>query len=105
MSLLSSLKAATSTSSTESKTESVEVTISSLSSPINGKYGMFRQFNMNGEMYNIDDSKVFNTGVFKPNSKATLTIQQYINKDGVEKTIIAGLNIHLPEGSGLFIMK
>jgi hypothetical protein len=105
MSLLSSLSSSTSTSTSASITESIEVVISSLSAPISGKYGNFRQFTMNGTSYNVDDSRVFNVNVFKPNSKATLTLQQYTNKEGVEKTVIAGLNIHLPEGSGLFIMK
>jgi hypothetical protein len=105
MSLLSSLKTATSTSTSTSVTESIEVVISTLSAPISGKYGNFRQFTMNNESYNVDDSRVFNVNVFKPNSKATLTLQKYTNKDNVEKTVIAGLNIHLPEGSGLFIMK
>lgn len=103
MSLLSSLQTSASTSS--SVTESVEVVISTLSAPISGKYGNFRQFSMNGQSYNVDDSRVQNAQVFRPNSKATLTLQQYTNKAGEEKTIVAGLNIHLPEGSGLFIMK
>lgn len=105
MSLLSKLTPATSTSTSTSTTESVEVTIQTLSAPIAGKYGNFRQFTMNGDTYNVDDSRVFNTNVFKPNCKATLTIQEYVNKEGNSKTIVAGLNIHLPEGSGLFIMK
>ncbi len=105
MSLLTSLQASTSTSTSTSVTESVEVVISTLSAPISGKYGNFRQFSMSGANYNVDDSRCFNVNVFKPNAKATLTIQQYTNKDGVLKTVIAGLNIHLPEGSGLFIMK
>jgi hypothetical protein len=105
MSLLAKLAPAKASSTSTSTTESVEVTIQTLSAPISGKFGNFRQFTMNGESYNVDDSRVFNTNVFKPNSKATLTIQEYINKEGVEKTIVAGLNIHLPEGSGLFIMK
>ena len=105
MSLLSKLQPAPSASTSTSTTESVEVTIQTLSAPIAGKYGNFRQFTMNGNSYNVDDSRVFNTNVFKPNAKATLTIQAYTNKEGVEKTIVAGLNIHLPEGSGLFIMK
>ena len=105
MSLLAKLQPAPSASTSTSTTESVEVTIQTLSAPIAGKYGNFRQFTMNGNSYNVDDSRVFNTNVFKPNAKATLTIQAYTNKEGIEKTIVAGLNIHLPEGSGLFIMK
>ena len=103
MSLLAALQPSTSAST--SVTESVEVVISSLSAPISGKYGNFRQFSMNGENYNCDDSRCFNVNVFKPNCKATLTLQQYTDKEGIVKTVIAGLNIHLPEGSGLFIMK
>lgn len=105
MSLLTSLNPSTSTSASASKTESVEVVVSTLSAPIAGKYGNFRQFSMNGNTYNVDDSRVQNAQVFRPNSKATITIQQYTNKEGVEKTVVAGLNIHLPEGSGLFIMR
>ena len=105
MSLLSSLQPSTSTSATTTVTESIEVVISTLSAPIAGKYGNFRQFTMNGQPYNVDDSRVQNAQVFRPNTKATLTLQQYTNKAGEEKTIVAGLNIHLPEGSGLFIMR
>jgi phosphate-selective porin len=105
MSLLASLKTSSSSSTSTSITESSEVVVNTLSSPIAGKYGNFRQFSMNGNTYNIDDSRVQNAQVFRPNTKATITVQQYTNKDGDEKTIIAGLNIHLPEGSGLFIMK
>lgn len=104
MSLLTSLKPSASSSSS-STTESVDVVISTLSAPISGKYGNFRQFTMNGESYSVDDSRVLNAQVFKPNAKATLTLQQYTNKEGKEKVIVAGLNIHLPEGCGLFIMK
>ena len=105
MSLLSSLQASTSASTSDVKTESHEVVIATLSAPISGKYGNFRQFSMNGTTYNVDDSRIQNAVCFKPNSKATLTVQQYTNKEGVVKTVISGLNIHLPEGSGLFIMR
>lgn len=105
MSLLASLKPSTSTSASSSVTESIEVVIGTLSAPIAGKYGSFRQFTMNGQSYNVDDSRVINASVFKPNCKATITLQQYTNKEGIEKIIVAGLNIHLPEGCGLFIMK
>jgi len=105
MSLLSSLQASSSASASTSTTESIEVVVGSLSAPISGKFGMFRQFTMNGNTYNIDDSRVFNVNVFKPNNKATLTMQQYTNKAGETKTVIAGLNIHIPEASGLFIMR
>lgn len=104
MSLLSKLASASSSTST-SQTESSEVVISTLSGPVSGKYGMFRQFTMNGQIYNVDDSRVQNAQIFKPNSKATLTVQSYTNKNGEEKVVIAALNIHLPEASGLFIMR
>lgn len=103
--LLSQLKPSASTSTSASTTESAEVVIATLSAPINGQYGWFRQFSMNGQNYNIDANRVFNAQVFKPNAKATITVQQYTNKEGVLKTVIAGLNFHLPEGCGLFIMK
>lgn len=105
MSLLTSLQPSTSTSASTSVTESIEVVIATLSAPIAGKFGNFRQFTMNGQSFNVDDSRVQNAQIFRPNNKATLTLQQYTNKDGGLKTIVAGLNIHLPEGSGLFIMK
>jgi phosphate-selective porin len=105
VSLLSKLAPSASTSTSTSVTESVEVIVSTLSAPVAGKFGAFRQFTMNGESYNVDDSKVFNTAVFKPNAKATLTLREYTNAEGVVKTVVAGLNIHLPEGCGLFIMK
>lgn len=105
MELLKSLKTSASSSASTSKVESAEVVIATLSAPIAGKFGNFRQFTMNSESYNVDDSRVQNAQVFRPNTKATLTLQQYTNKEGVEKVVIAGLNIHLPEGSGLFIMR
>jgi hypothetical protein len=106
MSLLNSLKAVDSTTSASTSTsESVEVTISSISAPINGKFGHFRQFTMNGAKYNVDDSRVFNIQVAKPNAKAVLTINQYVNKDGEEKTVVSALSFVLPEASGLFVMR
>ena len=105
MSLLSKLAPSASTSTSTSVTESVEVIVATLSAPVAGKFGMFRQFTMNGESYNIDDSKVFNTAIFKPNAKATLTLREYTNAEGVVKTVIAGLNIHLPENCGIFAWK
>jgi len=105
MSLLARLKPATSASTSPSVSESIEVVISSLSAPIKGKFGDFRQFTMNGTIYNIDASRCTNTSVFRPNSKATVTLQEYTNKDGEVVTIVSNLSIHLPEGSGLFIMK
>jgi hypothetical protein len=106
-SLLSALPTASTTTSdnTPDAVESVDIILSSLSAPIAGKYGAFRQFTTNGTTYNVDDSRVQNVQVFRPNCKATLTIRQYKNKEGQLKTIIAGLAIHLPEASGLFIMR
>jgi hypothetical protein len=97
--------ASASTSASTSTVESSEVIIQTLSAPIAGKYGSFRQFSIGGTTFNIDDSRLQNSQVFRPNCKATITIQQYTNKDGILKTIIAGLNIHLPDASGLFIMR
>jgi hypothetical protein len=106
-SLLASLPTASTTTSdnTPDAVESVDIILSSLSAPVAGKYGAFRQFTTNGTTYNVDDSRVQNVQVFRPNCKATLTIRQYKNKEGQLKTIIAGLAIHLPEASGLFIMR
>ena len=106
-SLLSALPTASTTTSdnTPDAVESVDIILASLSAPIAGKYGAFRQFTTNGTTYNVDDSRVQNVQVFRPNCKATLTIRQYKNKEGQLKTIIAGLAIHLPEASGLFIMR
>lgn len=106
MSLLSKLQPAkASASSSTSSTETAEVIVSSISAPIDGKYGKFRQFVMNGEKYNVDDSRVFNIQVAKPNAKAILTINSYTNKEGEEKTVVSGLSFVLPEASGLFIMR
>ena len=108
MSLLSKLqpsKASASSSSSSSSTETIEIIVSSISSAIDGKYGKFRQFVMNGQKYNVDDSRVFNIQIAKPNAKAILTVNSYVNKDGEEKTIVSGLSFVLPEASGLFIMR
>lgn len=105
-SLLGSLKTSSaSTSASDIKTESIEVVVGTLSALIDGKFGKFRQFTMNGQSYNVDESRVQNAIVFKPNAKATLSIQQYTNAKAEVKTVIAGLLFHLPEGSGLFIMR
>jgi hypothetical protein len=106
-SLLASLPtASTSTAdNTPDAVESLDIILASLSAPIAGKYGAFRQFTTNGTTYNVDESRVQNVQVFRPNCKATLTIRQYTNKEGALKTVIAGLAIHLPEASGLFIMR
>jgi hypothetical protein len=34
-----------------------------------------------------------------------LTINQYVNKDGEEKTVVSALSFVLPEASGLFVMR
>lgn len=98
---MKSVEASASTSSSESH----EVVITSISAPIAGKFGAFRQFIMNGNKFNIDDNRVSNLQVMKPNAKAVITINQYVNKEGDEKTVISGLSFVLPEGSGLFMMK
>jgi hypothetical protein len=105
--LFSALKTAAEKASTSTSTsESIEITVSSLSAPINGKFGPYRQFKLSdGTTLNVDDARITNVNVFKPNSKATLTMNQYVNKDGVEKTVISQLCIELPTASGLFIMR
>jgi uncharacterized protein YaiE (UPF0345 family) len=105
MSLLQALKSAESSASA-STSESIEVVVSSISAPINGKYGNYRKFYMNGAEYNVDDSRVFNIQVAKPNAKAILTLNQYVSKkDGEEKTVVSALSFVLPEASGLFVMR
>lgn len=81
-----------------SATESSEVTIAALSAPINGKFGAFRQVSFNGNTYNVDDSKCHNTSFFRPNCKASLTLQQYKNEEGVLKVIVSNLSFILPDG-------
>lgn len=106
MSLLSKLQPSkASASSSTSVTETAEVIVSSISSAIDGKYGKFRQFVMNGEKYNVDDNRVSNIQIAKPNSKAVLTINSYVNKDGEEKIVVSGLSFVIPDASGLFIMR
>ena len=104
MSLLNSL-VESKTSTSASSSESIEVIVSNISSTINGQYGPYRQFTMNGKTYSVDDKRVSNIQVAKPNAKAILTINQYVNKEGVEKTVVSGLSFVLPEASGLFIMR
>lgn len=103
MSLLAKLAPVASTS--PSTSESMEVIVSSLSSSIEGKFGKFRQFTVDGNTYNIDDNKVSNASVFKPNSKATLTVREFVNKEGEVKVVCSALSIHFGEGCGLFVMR
>lgn len=103
MSLLNSLSAAKSTEG--SKSESHEVLLQSMSGTITGDYGDYRKVSFGNATYNVDDKRVSGAMLFKPNAKATITVNQYINKEGVEKTIISALTIQAPDGSGLFIMR
>lgn len=99
MSLLNALQTASAQTESTTVTENVEVVVSTLTAPINGKFGAYRQFVVSGNTYNIDDSKVSNANFFRPNAKAVLTMQQYTSKkDGQVKTIVAGLSIYLPDG-------
>ena len=99
MSLLNALQTASAQSESSTNTESVEVVITSLTGPIAGKFGAYRQFVTGGNTYNIDDSKVSNASFFRPNGKAVLSIQQYTSKkDNQLKTIVAALNFVLPDG-------
>ena len=106
--LLNSLKEAASASASASasngKTEAVEITLSTLSSPISGKYGTFRKFQFDGVEMNVDEKNISNVQVYRPNTKAVLTIRQY-EKEGATKTVVAGLSLLLPEASGLFVMR
>lgn len=81
-----------------SASESSEITVAAMSAPINGKFGAFRQITFNGATYNIDDNKCHNTSFFRPNCKASLTLQQYKNKEGVLKVIVSNLSFILPDG-------
>jgi hypothetical protein len=94
-------KYASSTSSSSSE-EVVEVKVSSLSSPIKGEYGEFRVFKVNGKKFTIDNRKVVNAQCFSPNCEATLTLIE--SEKYPDKVFVSGLNIHLPKGSGYFIM-
>lgn len=99
MSLLNALQTASAQTESTTTTENVEVVVSTLTAPINGKFGAYRQFVVSGNTYNIDDNKVANARFFRPNAKAVLTIQQYTSKkDNQVKTIVAGLSIYLPDG-------
>jgi len=106
MSLLSKLNIAKSGEVTDITVETVEVQLTALSSTIQGKYGPFRQFTLaDGSSYNIDDRKVVNAQVFSGKNTASLTLKQFTNASGEEKVVVESLNIHLPQGSGYFIMK
>ena len=99
MSLLNALQTASAQTESTTTTENVEVVVSTLTAPIQGKFGAYRQFVVGGNTYNIDESKMENASFFRPNGRAVLTIQQYTSKkDNLVKTIVAGLKIVLPDG-------
>lgn len=104
MSLLNKLKVATTGSVSDVQIETVTVTLESLSAPINGQYGAFRQVGFGGNLYNVDSSAVMNANSYSKGSSADVTIKAYTNKDGEEKTVIAAVQIHLPKSSGFFVM-
>ena len=104
--LLAALQTAINSTISDVTVETVDIQITALSSTIQGKFGPFRQFTLaNGSSYNIDDRKVTNAQAFTGKNTASLTIKQFTNSDGEQKTVCEALNIHLPQGSGYFIMK
>lgn len=106
MSLLSKLNVAKSGNVNDVVVETIEVQLTALSSTIQGKFGPFRQFTLSdGSSYNIDDRKVINSQAFTGKSSASLTLKQFKNAEGEEKVVVEALNIHLPQGSGYFIMR
>jgi len=106
MSLLNKLNVAKSGNVTDVTVETIEVQLTALSSTIQGKFGPFRQFTLaDGSSYNIDDRKVVNAQVFSGKNTASLTLKQFTNSEGEEKVVCEALNIHLPQGSGYFIMR
>jgi len=100
MSLLSQVKQKES----KSKSEVVNTTLVSLSGVINGEYGPYRLFECPEGKFIVDDNRVSNATIFRPNCNASITVSQYTNSDGEEKTVISALQIHIPEKSGVFVM-
>lgn len=106
MSLLSKLSVAKSDKVSDVQVETVEVQLSALSSTIQGKFGPFRQFTLaDGSSYNIDDRKVVNSQAFTGKNTASLTLKEFTNSAGETKVVCEALNVHLPQGSGYFIMR
>ena len=96
MSLLSAVKQAN--KADDIKLETVDTKLLTLTGVINGKYGPFRQFSCAEGTFNIDEKNVTNSRLFKPSCDATITVKQYTNSTGEEKTVIAGLTIHIGNG-------
>ena len=106
MSLLSKLNVAKSDTISDVLLETIEVQLTALSTTIQGKFGPFRQFTLtDGSSYNVDDRKVVNSQAFTGKNSASLTLKQFKNSAGEEKVVVEALNIHLPQGSGYFIMR
>ena len=89
------------TKESKSSSETTEVRVSELSAPINGEYGQFRVFTVNGKKFTIDNRKVVNASVYRTNAEASLTLTKL--ESG--KIVVGGLQFHLPTGSGLFLMQ
>lgn len=88
-----------------SKSEVVNTTLTSLSGVINGKYGPYRIFQCPEGKFIVDESKISNAALFRPNSSASITVTEYTNSSGEEKVIISALQLHVPENYGLYFSK
>ena len=89
-----------SSSSSSSESEAIEVKVTELSAVIEGEYGPFRVFKANNKKFTVDARKVTNHQVYRANAEATLTLTKL--ESG--KIVVSGLHLHLPKGSGLFVM-
>ena len=78
--------------------ESVEVRLQTLSNPIVGKSGRFREFVIDGIKFYVNDADVVNAEMFVPNCRATVTTTSYTNKDGEEKQYVSHLSVSVRDG-------
>jgi len=96
MSLLSSVKQATEDTS---KVEVLNTSCKFLSGIINGQFGQYRKIGISEGQFNVDSTNFENVEYYKPNCPVTVTVTQYTNKKGEEKTYLSSIRFHIPDGA------
>jgi len=103
MSMLDSVVAYESKAASKRTEETLEVKVSSISSPIAGEYGPYRIIKVGNKSLLIDAEKVSNIAIFKPNGTCTLTMST--SEKYPDRVFLNAVQVQIPDGSGLFMMK
>ena len=103
MGMLDNVKAYESKAEHKRQEEIIEAKVASISSPIAGEYGPYRIIKVGNKSLLIDSDKVSNIAVFKPNGTCTLTLST--SEKYPDRVFLNSLQVQIPDGSGLFMMR